>query len=190
MAMKEHLDNEFLKRRPELDLKSCMRVGSLPEYDASVIVPMWGYRDIEVIFCLSSDVIPSREHEPLRHMRTNRTRLSPMVTEALYKRDGSVGHRTREPIYSRASRRIPTYLPRIPLRTSRHAFLVRPHDSTLDPSFLSVAVTPATRRLMKHASPRVQNLVIATTGWFLYAHERAFPRLLYTLGPTFPCGPR
>lgn len=48
MAMKEHLDNKFLQRRKELDLKGCMQANSLREYDASVIVPMWGYGELEV----------------------------------------------------------------------------------------------------------------------------------------------
>lgn len=42
------MDNEFLRRRRELDLPGGMRAINLEEYDASLIVPMWGYRDVKV----------------------------------------------------------------------------------------------------------------------------------------------
>ena len=48
LALREHMDNEFLRRRRELDLPGGMRASSLQEYDASLIVPMWGYRDVKV----------------------------------------------------------------------------------------------------------------------------------------------
>ena len=55
MAFKEHVDNEFLRRRKELDLAGGLRATTVAEYDASVIVPMWGYRDVKVcamLFCV------------------------------------------------------------------------------------------------------------------------------------------
>lgn len=48
LALREHIDNEFLGRRRELDLSGCASASSLEEYDASLIVPMWGYRDVKV----------------------------------------------------------------------------------------------------------------------------------------------
>lgn len=47
LALREHMDNEFLRRRRELDLPGGMRAINLEEYDASLIVPMWGYRDVK-----------------------------------------------------------------------------------------------------------------------------------------------
>lgn len=46
--LQEHMDNEFLQRRREIDVPGGMRAASLREYDSSVVVPMWGYRDVEV----------------------------------------------------------------------------------------------------------------------------------------------
>lgn len=48
VALKEHMDNEFLRRRKELDMVGVMRAANLAEYDASMIVPMWGYKDVKV----------------------------------------------------------------------------------------------------------------------------------------------
>lgn len=48
LALREHMDNEFLRRRRELDLPGGMRASNLEEYDASLVVPMWGYRDVKV----------------------------------------------------------------------------------------------------------------------------------------------
>lgn len=52
LALKEHLGNEFLRRRRELDVRGGMRANNLSEYDASMIVPMWGYRDVAVRVCV------------------------------------------------------------------------------------------------------------------------------------------
>lgn len=43
------MDNEFLQRRRELDVPGAMRAANLAEYDNSMVVPMFGYRDVEVL---------------------------------------------------------------------------------------------------------------------------------------------
>lgn len=48
--MKAHIDNEFLRRRKAVDIPGSLRAVSLSEYDGAVIVPMWGYKDVEVSF--------------------------------------------------------------------------------------------------------------------------------------------
>ncbi|CAN0400502.1 unnamed protein product, partial [Scytosiphon promiscuus] len=45
--MKEHASNRFLRRRKEIDIIGSFRAVNLAEYDSAVIVPMWGYRDVE-----------------------------------------------------------------------------------------------------------------------------------------------
>ncbi|CAM9666334.1 unnamed protein product, partial [Choristocarpus tenellus] len=40
------MDSEFLVRRKELDIKSGMRVATVPEYDRTMVLPMWGYQDL------------------------------------------------------------------------------------------------------------------------------------------------
>eukprot|EP00903_Cladosiphon_okamuranus_P020035 g18403.t1 len=47
VAMKAHMDNEFLRRRKEVDVPGGLRAVNLSEYDGAVIVPMWGYKDVE-----------------------------------------------------------------------------------------------------------------------------------------------
>lgn len=46
--MKEHMDNEHLRRRKEVDITGSLRAVSLEEYDGAVVVPMYGYKDVEV----------------------------------------------------------------------------------------------------------------------------------------------
>lgn len=48
--MTAHMDNEFLRRRKDVDIPGSLRAVSLSEYDGAVIVPMWGYKDVEVSF--------------------------------------------------------------------------------------------------------------------------------------------
>lgn len=48
MALAEHAGNEIIKRRKELDVPGCLRASSVAEYDYSMIVPMWGYNNVEV----------------------------------------------------------------------------------------------------------------------------------------------
>lgn len=44
------MGNEFLRRRKEVDMQGSLRAVNLSEYDGAVIVPMWGYKDVEVSF--------------------------------------------------------------------------------------------------------------------------------------------
>lgn len=47
--MKPHVDNEFLRRRKEIDFAGSFRAMTLREIDSNVVVPMWGYTDAAVI---------------------------------------------------------------------------------------------------------------------------------------------
>ncbi|CAN0076202.1 unnamed protein product [Ectocarpus sp. 12 AP-2014] len=44
-SMKPHVDNEFLRRRKEIDFAGSFRAMTLWEIDSNVVVPMWGYTD-------------------------------------------------------------------------------------------------------------------------------------------------
>lgn len=52
MTLREHMGNEALKRRRDLDVPGALRADSLSRYDASVVVPMWGYKSVRVRACI------------------------------------------------------------------------------------------------------------------------------------------
>ncbi|CAM9223846.1 unnamed protein product [Discosporangium mesarthrocarpum] len=45
--LQKHKNNEFLRRRKGLDIRGGMDAVTVSDYDQAMIIPMWGYKDVE-----------------------------------------------------------------------------------------------------------------------------------------------